>query len=621
MVDTRSRVLLVEDSPADAELVREMLDEPGTPAVEVVHVERLDDACRALEDETPTCVLLDLSLPDASGLEGVREVRSIAPNVPIVVLTGHDAETVALAALAAGAEDYLHKGQVDGAAVRRAIRYAVERKRSEESDRMLRAVVDNWPAAVYVRGLDLGYRLVNREFEALFGREERQDPDDAWVLESGEVVRREEVVPSTEGPRTFLSLKFPLLDAHRRPYAVCGVSTDISDRVRVEAEKDRLAARLRQVERLESVGQLAGGVAHDFNNLLAVILNYAEFLARQLEDRFELLADVEEISRAAERGVALTRQLLIFSRREAAAPEAIDVNDLVTCARPLLDRAAGEAVELVTALDAVPARVLADGGRLEQALLNLVVNARDAMPDGGKLTISTATVRVDRPYTCSHGELPEGTYLRLAVTDTGVGMPADVAARAFDPFFTTKGAGEGTGLGLATVYGIVGEAGGTIHLYSEPGQGTSVKVHLPLTDVRPPAPCTASAEEVPRGSGQRVLVVEDERPVRELAVRILEEQGYYVIEASSPAAAIDLAERRRPDVLLSDVIMPRVSGPDLAARLRVDRPGLPIVFMSGYTDRPVALDGATLLEKPFSAAELACAIHRALLGEPAGAVQ
>jgi two-component system, cell cycle sensor histidine kinase and response regulator CckA len=395
---------------------------------------------------------------------------------------------------------------------------------------------------------------------------------------------------------------------------------------RVEAERERRIiqdelheARLRQAQRLETVGQLAGGIAHDFNNLLAVILNYAEFLGEQLPEG-EMRSDVEEIRRAATRAADLTRQLLIFARREVTKPELLDINAVVSGVENLLRRTVGEHVQFINTLASGLPSVRADPGQLEQVFMNLAVNARDAMPNGGRLIVETKSVELDDVYADAHPGVVPGRYVRLSVSDTGVGMAPEVLARAFEPFFTTKPAGSGTGLGLATVYGIVTQAGGNVRLYSEIGRGTLVAIHLPAIDEpAASAPRPASTLELPKGAGQTVLLAEDEGAVLLAAIRILSANGYSILAHSDPNEVLELASRgdRHIDGLITDVVMPGMSGIELARRIRAIKPDLPVLYMSGYSSEMVANQGpmesgSALLQKPFTRIELLTAV-RAML--------
>jgi PAS domain S-box-containing protein len=376
---------------------------------------------------------------------------------------------------------------------------------------------------------------------------------------------------------------------------------DLTQRRHSEEEAERLGAVLHQAQKLETVGQLAGGVAHDFNNILAVILNASDFALADLGDH-RAADDIRAIRTAAERAASLTRQLLVFSRREIAEPRLLDLNQVAGEVERLLHRTIGEHIELVVRRAPGVPRVEADPSHLEQVLLNLAVNARDAMPDGGTLRVETSSIEVDVHQARMHGGLAAGRYAVLAVSDTGRGMAPELIERAFEPFFTTKPAGTGTGLGLATVYGIVTQMGGHVTLASEPGDGTVASVLLPAaTGVtgRPPREEPAALEEP--GGGQRILVVEDEEAVRSITQRILTSGGYRVLAASGPREALEMASLVEVDLVITDVVMPSMSGPQLVAELRKVNQSLPVVFMSGYTDRPGALPGdAMFLSKPFS---------------------
>jgi PAS domain S-box-containing protein len=404
------------------------------------------------------------------------------------------------------------------------------------------------------------------------------------------------------------------------------------ERLRAQAERERLEARLHQSQRLESLGQLAGGVAHDFNNLLGVILNYASFVEEEITaaagepgcaPRWQATRkDVEQIRRAAERATELTHQLLAFGRREVVRPQVISLNDVIVDVQDLLRRTLGEHVELETDLQPELWSVLADPGQIEQVLVNLAVNARDAMPAGGRLTIDTSSMLVDPEYARQRPGIKAGPHVRLRVSDTGTGMPHEVIERAFEPFFTTKPKGEGAGLGLATVYGIITQADGHVHIYSEPGLGTTITALLPATDEQPPEPEQRPAYcKVP--GGETVLVVEDEDAMREVTRRILTRNGYQVLTAASGAEAMALAETSQADIdlLISDVIMPRMLGKEVVERLRAIRPDLRVLFMSGYAHPILAsqgtLDpGVTLIEKPFSETTLLEKVREVLDADP-----
>jgi len=399
------------------------------------------------------------------------------------------------------------------------------------------------------------------------------------------------------------------------------------ERLRAQAEREKLRNQIQQSQRLESLGQLAGGIAHDFNNLLAVIINYAAFVDDELQAAAEAdgrerwqgtCEDLKQIRVASERAAQLTHQLLAFARREVVQPEVIDVNDVVRDIEQLLRRTLGEHIDLHSSLAAELTPVLIDPGRLEQILVNLAVNARDAMPNGGVLRIDTSNMDLDQEYLATRPELSPGRYVRLRVSDTGVGMPPEVLERAFDPFFTTKPPGQGTGLGLATVYGIVQQAGGHSQIYSEQGVGTTFTVLLPATE-QPTNAARAPARPASDTASGTILLVEDEDALRAVACRLLERAGYEVIVAPSSAEAlVAAADHPHPiDLLLTDVIMPTMPGPQLAERMRRQRPGLRVLFMSGFAqpilDSSKTLDeGVDLIEKPFSAETLLARVGQAI---------
>jgi CheY-like chemotaxis protein len=351
-------------------------------------------------------------------------------------------------------------------------------------------------------------------------------------------------------------------------------------------------------------------VAHDFNNLLTVVTSYSGMLLAELPAGDPARGDVEEISRAADRAAALTRQLLAFSRQQVLEPRVLDLNAVVRDLEKMLGRVLREDVRLETALAPRLGRVYADPGQLEQVIVNLAVNARDAMPDGGALTIETADVELDEDYARLHPEVTPGPYVMLAVSDTGLGMDAATQARVFEPFFTTKAVGQGTGLGLSTVYGILKQSGGHVAVYSEPGLGTTFKVYLPRVSASSAArPRRDSRPTLHRGSGT-ILLVEDEAPVRAAARRILERAGYTVLEAASGPEALRLCAEHsqggaQVDLLLTDMVMPDMSGCELAARLRERHAAVAAVFMSGYTEDTVLRQGiveagAVFIQKPFT---------------------
>ena len=390
-----------------------------------------------------------------------------------------------------------------------------------------------------------------------------------------------------------------LLGEHNEPVRGIGISLDVTGRRTLEEQ-------FQQAQKMEAIGRLAGGVAHDFNNLLTAILGYCELVLADVSQNDSLRADIMEIQKAGTRAAGLTRQLLAFSRKQIIEPTLLDLNAVVTDIRPMLARLIGEDVQIVLRLRHESALVNADRGQVEQVVMNLAVNARDAMPKGGTLTIETAHVELDEQYALTHLAAKPGHYVVITVTDTGTGMTPEVKARLFEPFFTTKEPGKGTGLGMATVHGIVTQSGGSVGVYSEVGKGTSFKVYFPRADATETAVDTPAPVAQPRAGTHTVLVVEDADGLRELARRLLQRQGYTVLIAGDAEEAVRLfRENPSIDVLLTDVVMPGASGPELTRQLVEQRPGLKVIYMSGYTEDTIVQHGVlkpgiAFLHKPFT---------------------
>lgn len=511
----------------------------------------------------------------------------------------------------------------------------------KESEELLQEVVNNSPALIYIKDRSGKYLMVNHSVLKVFAVDRahmvgRTDSDlfppemaeackeiDDRVFESLAPVETEEnLIDSFGDPRTYLSEKFPLFDEGGACYALCGISTDITDRVRNDIEKERLHSQLRQSLKMEAVGQLAGGVAHDFNNILAVIINYADFLAADLGPDDPRLGDVQEISRAGEKAALLVHQLLAFSRKEVIAPQIVHINEVIADLHQLLRTSIGEDIELsFNASDGDPC-VHADVGQVEQVLINLAVNARDAMPEGGSLEISTSVEVLD---VFQKGSLSAGEYVLMRVSDTGIGVDPATIDRMFEPFFTTKQRGQGTGLGLSTVYGIVQQAKGEIFVDSVLGEGACFSIYLPV-EVEQDAPTQGCEHPPPPISyidhtGETVLLVEDEGTVRSLVARILVDQGFRVIAFPGGAEALEYCRTKIEDIdiLLTDVVMPGMSGKALSDSLTLLRSDLKTLYMSGYTDEIIGRRGVLtgdeqLIQKPFKAKEVGFRIRTLLDG-------
>ncbi len=526
----------------------------------------------------------------------------------------------------------------DGRAVRMVgvVQDITERRLAEEamraSEARYRTLFERNLAGVYRSSLDGRILECNDAFARIYGYASRQEilarsATDLYPVrdqrgEFLEVLRQHGMLTNHEGSgrRKDGSLIWTLenavllSDERGDGETIEGTVIDVTDRRQLEEQ-------LRQAQKMEAIGRLAGGVAHDFNNLLTAILGYSEIMLSQIGPDDPLREGAEEIRKAGERAAGLTRQLLAFSRKQRLEPKVLDLNALVVDLERMLRRMIGEDVALVTALEAELGRVKADPGQIEQVLMNLAVNARDAMPRGGRLTIQTANAQLDQTWGLGDFTIQPGPYAMVAVTDTGTGMDEETKSHLFEPFFTTKGQGKGTGLGLATVYGIVKQSGGYIWAYSEPGAGTVFRIYLPRHEesADPQALAAPRPAGEPRGGRETILLVEDEEGVRALARRILAAQGYAVLEADGPRGALELLERlEQPiDLLLTDVVMPEMDGSELATRAAALRPATRVLFMSGYTDDAIAsrgliAGGGRFLQKPFTPDVLAAKVREIL---------
>ncbi len=505
---------------------------------------------------------------------------------------------------------------------------AVEALRTSEE--RYRDLVENAHDIIYSHDLQGNYTSINKAGEQITGftREEVLSlslhqtitPED--LPKAQEMIRRklagervtayEMEILAKDGHRVAVEVNTKLIFQDGVPTGVQGIARDVTDRKQLEQQ-------LRQSQKMEAIGQLAGGVAHDFNNLLTAINGYSSLALQRTNPDERIRGYLEEIRKAGDRAANLTRQLLAFGRKQMLKPVPLNLNDVVADMEKMLRRLIGEDIRFSTKLDPGLHRVKTDPGQIEQVLVNLVVNARDAMPRGGVLTIETANFEVDREYAARHVGLSPGHYVMLAVSDTGCGMDQETKARIFEPFFTTKEKGKGTGLGLSTVYGIITQSGGNIWVYSEPDKGTVFKVYLPELQQEIEAPQKVEVEtSAPRGS-ETILLVEDEDVVRGLARQILEQAGYRVLDASGGEEAIRLCkERREPiDLLLTDVVMPETSGKEIAQRLTKLRPATRVLFMSGYTDEAIVHHGVLdsnveFIQKPFTPVALARKVREVL---------
>ena len=598
------KVLVVDDDAQMLRSISDILRLGGYSAVVAGSGSEAIDLTRKMTFG-PAVALVDLKLPDMDGIELVGRLREIAGLTEVVILTGNASVDSAVRALRENSNDYLVKpvqpehliGTIERAAERWQRRRAEEGMR--ESQDRLRLIFDHVSDALYIAD-DAG-RII--------------DANPAACMLSGESLEQIQTRNMTD---VLPQNGTHSLDVRSTAFAPGVLVYTVRDLTRQRKLEDQLM----QAQKMEAVGQLAGGVAHDFNNLLTVIMSYSSLLLADAAPDATDRDDIQAISDAAARAAGLTRQLLAFSRKQVLQLQAVNVNAIVTDIEKMLRRLIGEDISLSTHLDPDLALISADPGQLEQVLLNLAVNARDAMPDGGALTLTTDNADLSEEHSNRHMGAVPGKYIMLAVTDTGTGMTKEVQQRLFEPFYTTKGAGKGTGLGLATVHGIVKQLGGDVYVYSEVGHGTTFKVYFPhLTTTPEPVVAAQESREAPRGS-ETILLAEDDDALRSLGARVLGAFGYRVLVARTGAEALRIvANHEGPiDLVATDVVMPEMSGSQLVAEVLKARPGIRVLFMSGYTDDEVmrrgVIDGQTaFLQKPFTPDVLAHKV-RAVLDVP-----
>jgi two-component system, cell cycle sensor histidine kinase and response regulator CckA len=613
------------------------------------------------EDDAPRLAILDWNMPGLDGVDVCRRVRATESTefTHIILLTARADNDDLLEGLAAGANDYLMKPfdpaelkarlQAESRMVE--IRSAMiaelaKRKRAEQVMRVngerFRSLIENSSDAIALFNIDGSILYASPSTARVLG----YTPEEFVTLNALEIIHASDrnlvhscLKTALRQPRVGVNVQARVHHKDGRLRWMEGTFTnliddpnvgalvnnyrDITERVEAEEALKESEEQLRTAQKLEAIGRLASGIAHDFNNLLTVINGYSELLVRNLEDS-HLRQKIGEIQKAGGRAASLTRQLLAFSRKQVLQPKTLDLNSVVNNFASMLRRLIGENIELVLSLDADLGAVEADPGQLDQVLMNLVVNARDAMPHGGKLVIETTNRELNGEYVTQSGAVAPGSYVMLAVSDDGQGMSAETQKRIFEPFFTTKEQGKGTGLGLSTVYGIIKQSDGTIWVYSEPGVGTTFKIFLPRLNKASRHVAENVAARAQTNGNETILLVEDELVVRNIARETLELSGYKVLEAANAAEALDISEpyREKIDLLLTDVVMPGLSGRELAERLVSTRPETKVLYMSGYTGDAIVqhgvLEEATMfLEKPFAPEALALKVRGVLGVRPA----
>jgi len=585
----------------------------------------------------PHAILWELSSSGEADLASLRDSASLQRCVPFVLLIPKNQERLGKTVLEAGASEYLVCETLNKDLLQRTLRYAIERNRAETSvrqwEKRFEDLFENTKDILFTMDLEGNVTSVNKAAEEVMGwpRNEALQknikglvaPEHAALC--GEVMRRivsgeplqhfEIAMLRKDGRKVLLEASARLIRSNGNKDCVQGIARDVTERRQLEN-------MVRQSQKLEAIGRLSGGLAHDFNNLLCVINGHTELLTEALQPGDPSIRSVTQIRKAADSAAALTRQLLAFSRRQVFHPQVVDLNAIVTETERLLNRLIDEHIEFYTALDPALGRVMVDPVQVEQVIINLVLNARDAMPKGGKLTIETSNLDLEEDHHSKFSQVPAGKYVLLSLTDTGCGMSQETQSRIFEPFYTTKEMGKGTGLGLATVYGIVKQSGGFIWVYSEEGRGTTFKVYLPrvaspLTEPRP-----SRHGDISKWT-ETILVVEDAEPLRALTKEFLTASGYTVLEAANGDEAIQIAQSYAGsiDLLLTDVVMPRLGGKPLVEQMAQVRPHTRVLYMSGYPNDGIVqagilANGVILLEKPFTREILSKRV-RQVLDEPA----
>jgi hypothetical protein len=637
-------LLVIDDSPADVKLIARELRRAGLQA-RIEHVDSPEGMRAALDERRFDAILSDWSMPRFSGLSALALMHERNLDVPFIIVSGTIGEEVAVEAMRSGAHDYVLKDRLArlAPALERELRECERRAAQRRAVEALRAsearfsrLAESGIVGIAITDATGKILEANAACLTMLGYEaaelgDKQGPVPALLpvagsepVFSGVAHPRERELLRKNGERLPALLAGASLEADRCIYLI----SDLRPQKVVEEALRKSEEQLRQAQKMEAMGRLAGGIAHDFNNLLSVILGQSELLLEALLAGDPMREEIEAINGAGKRAAELTRQLLLFSRQQELEPRVLDLNEIVTAMSSMLRRVLGEDIQYRFSAHCEPCKVLADRGSLEQVIMNLVVNARDAMPTGGTLTIETSRLVLDDEYARAHLGVVPGPHVMLAVSDTGTGMDRETQSHLFEPFFTTKERGKGTGLGLSTVFGIVQRSHGSIWVYSEVNLGTTFKIYLPSVEheldvAAPPTP------RVRLEGTETILMVEDDDSVRAVACEILRRLGYRVLEARSAAEALLQGQEHegRIHLLVTDVVMPHMSGPELAARLRETRPDLKVLCMSGYTDENVVRHGVhegqlAFLQKPLTPSLLARKVRDVLAADdpqPSGA--
>jgi signal transduction histidine kinase len=614
------RILHLEDNPVDAMVIQSHLASSGLN-FELSQVETELDYLSALESESFALILADYTLPLFDGLRALRIAREKCRNTPFIVISGAIGDDLAVETLKQGATDYVLKNCLGRLVpvITRALRESEERaarqqakKALRDAEELMRFTVERIPAVVWTTDRELrftslqGAGLITGGWSSALIGQSMINPaapqdDITLVKEHLTALAGNNVTYDVSlNGKDYQAHVAPLTNINGEIIGCIGLAVDVT-------ERNALEMQMRQAQKMEAVGQLAGGIAHDFNNLLTVITGYSDLTLLRLDPSDPLRDNIDEVNKACDRAAGLTRHLLAFSRKQVLKPEVLNLNNTISEMSRMLLPLIGENVDLAIELSPDLWQVKADSGQIEQILANLAVNAKDAMPLGGKLAIRTCNIMLDEEIVRRYESVQSGPHVLLTMSDTGHGMSPETVSRVFEPFFTTKEVGQGSGLGLSTVYGIVKQSGGYISIDSEVGRGTTFKIYLPRVDEEVAATEVSARPSALLPGRETVLVVEDDNQVRSVAAMVLEMSGYDVLTAANGGEALLLCEqfKSKIDLLLTDMIMPGMGGQELSKRLLRLRPGTRVVYMSGYSENAnihhgVIEEGSDFIEKPFS---------------------
>jgi len=622
MESTLYRILVMENDSSSTQNICGLLENHQNSPFQIVLAKSGQGVVPSLVFESVDALLLDMHSLNGAGLARLRELHSQFNFLPILALVPSSDHALGHRVLEVGAVEYLVKETLSSELLQKSLKYAIERTRAEvaarQSEERFHELLENTKDILFTLDLEGNVTFLNKSAEDVLGwsrSEARQINIKSLVAPEhlnlcSQMMQRivnEEPLQHFEicmlrkdGHKVLLQVSARLICSNGRKEGVQGIARDVTERRHLEN-------MVQQTQKLEAIGRLSGGLAHDFNNLFCVISGHVELMSERLESDHPAIRNLAQIKKAVDSASSLTRQLLAFSRKQVFHPRVLDLNGVVLETQKLMGRLVGGHIELFTSLNPQLGHVRVDPVQMEQVLLNLVLNARDAMPASGKLTIATSNVDLEEGARSKRAIVPAGNYVVLSVTDNGCGMDEETQSRIFEPFYTTKELGKGTGLGLASVYGIVKQSGGFIWVYSEPGQGTTLKVYLPRVDNSPaPLSFENSSAEARRGS-ETVLLVENAESLRTLAKEFLKSSGYAVLDAENGKEALRIASAFAGTIhlLLTDVIMPGMGGKQLAEQLTSLRPAARVLFMSGYSNDGIVQSGiltseAPLLEKPFT---------------------